>query len=51
VLKAYNIYGGYDTIAKVKAEPMDRLKHIVTWRVRKLGKVGSRLTIIAMETA
>jgi len=46
VLKACSVYGGYDIIAKVEAESMDRLKDIVTWRVGRLSKVGSTLTMI-----
>ena len=37
------------TIAKVKAETMDRLKEIVTWNLRNLDKVRSTLTMIVVE--
>jgi DNA-binding Lrp family transcriptional regulator len=51
VTEAYQVYGVYDLIAKVTAESMDKLKEIVTWRIRRLDKVRSTLTMIIMEEA
>jgi len=48
--EAYSVYGVYDIIAKVKADSMDKLKDIVTWRIRRLNKVRSTLTMIVIET-
>jgi len=42
-------YGVYDIIAKVKADTMDKLKEIVTWRIRRVDKVRSMLTMIVVE--
>jgi DNA-binding Lrp family transcriptional regulator len=47
--EAFVVYGVYDIIARVKADTMDKLKEIVTWRVRRLDKVRSTLTMIVME--
>ncbi len=47
--EAYSVYGVYDIIVKIKAESMDKLKDIVTWRVRRLNKVRSTLTMIVIE--
>ncbi|MBS7616697.1 Lrp/AsnC ligand binding domain-containing protein [Candidatus Bathyarchaeota archaeon] len=49
VEEAYAVYGVYDIIARVGAETMDKLKEIVTWRVRRLDKVRSTLTMIIVE--
>jgi len=49
VEEAYSVYGVYDIIAKVSAESMDKLKEIVTWRIRRLDKVRSTLTMIIVE--
>jgi DNA-binding Lrp family transcriptional regulator len=49
VEEAYAVYGVYDIIARVKANTMDRLKEMVTWRVRRLDKVRSTLTMIVVE--
>jgi DNA-binding Lrp family transcriptional regulator len=47
--QAFAVYGVYDIIARVKADTMDKLKEIVTWRVRRLDKVRSTLTMIVVE--
>ena len=47
--EALAVYGVYDIVARVKADTMDKLKEIVTWRVRRLDKVRSTLTMIVVE--
>jgi len=49
IVEAYSVYGVYDIVAKVSAESMDKLKDIVTWRIRRLNKVRSTLTMIVIE--
>ncbi len=50
VEEAYFVYGVYDLIAKVKAETMEKLKELITWRIRKIAKVRSTLTMIVIES-
>ena len=47
--EAFLVYGVYDIIAGVKADTMDKLREIVTWRIRKLDKVRSTLTVVVVE--
>lgn len=49
VEEAHAVYGVYDIIARIKADTMDKLKEIVTWKVRRLDKVRSTLTMIVVE--
>jgi len=49
VKEAYLVYGVYDIIAKAEAESMEKLKEIITWKIRRLDKVRSTLTMIVME--
>jgi DNA-binding Lrp family transcriptional regulator len=49
IKEAYVVYGVYDIVAKVESETMDKLKEIVTWKVRRLNKVRSTLTMIVVE--
>lgn len=49
VIEAFSVYGVYDIISKVSAENMDKLKDIVTWKIRRLDKVRSTLTMIIIE--
>jgi DNA-binding Lrp family transcriptional regulator len=49
IKEAYFVYGVYDIVAKVEADSMDRLKEVITWKVRRLDKIRSTLTTIIME--
>jgi DNA-binding Lrp family transcriptional regulator len=49
VEEAYFSYGVYDIITKVNAPSMEKLKEMVTKKVRALTKVRSTLTLIMME--
>jgi DNA-binding Lrp family transcriptional regulator len=51
VKESYVVYGVYDIVAKVEADSMDKLKEIVTWKIRRLEKVRSTLTMIVVEGA
>ena len=49
VEESYFSYGVYDLITKIKSDTMDKLKEMVTRRIRTLSKVRSTLTLIMME--
>jgi len=49
VKEAYFVYGVYDVVAKIETESMDRLKEVITSKVRGLGKIRSSLTTIVSE--
>lgn len=49
VEEAHRVYGIYDTVAKVKADTMDKLKETVASRIRRLDKVQSTLTMMVIE--
>ena len=49
VKECHRVYGVYDMIAKVEADSMDKLKEIVTWKIRRLDGVRSTLTTVVME--
>jgi DNA-binding Lrp family transcriptional regulator len=44
--EVFAVYGVYDIIARVRAESMDKLKEIVTLRIRRVDKVRTTLTMI-----
>lgn len=46
--EAFAVYGVYDIIARVRAESMDKLKEIVTLRIRMVDKVRTTLTMIVV---
>jgi DNA-binding Lrp family transcriptional regulator len=49
VKESYFVYGVYDVVAKIETETMDRLKEVITWKVRRLDKIRSTLTTIVSE--
>lgn len=49
IQEAYVVYGAYDIVAKVEAESMAKLKEVITWKIRRLDKVRSTLTMIVMS--
>jgi len=50
VEEAYMVYGVYDIIVKVHAKDIDELKDIISWKIRRLPKVRSTLTMMVMES-
>jgi DNA-binding Lrp family transcriptional regulator len=49
VKEVYVVYGVYDIIAKIQADTMDKVKDTITWKIRRLDKVRSTLTMIVVE--
>jgi DNA-binding Lrp family transcriptional regulator len=49
VEESYFSYGVYDIITKIKAETMEKLKEMITSKIRSLDQVRSTLTLIMME--
>jgi DNA-binding Lrp family transcriptional regulator len=50
VKEAHNLWGVYDIIASVKADTMDKLTFIITKKIKEIGKVNAKLTMIITET-
>lgn len=49
VVEANLVFGGYDIIAKVAADKLEKLKAIVSWKIRKLEGVKTSLTLIKQD--
>jgi DNA-binding Lrp family transcriptional regulator len=49
VVEVDGVFGVYDIIAKVSADSTDKLREIITWQVRKIGKAKSTLTMMVIE--
>ena len=47
--ESYFSYGVYDVITKIRADSMEKLKELVTTRIRSLDQVRSTLTLIMMS--
>jgi len=49
VKEVYVVYGVYDIVAKVEADTMEKVKETITWKIRRLDKVRSTLTMIVVN--
>ncbi len=49
VKEVHSVFGVYDIVTKVEAESLNKLKEIVTLKLRGLNQVRSTLTMIVME--
>jgi DNA-binding Lrp family transcriptional regulator len=48
VKETHLIYGVYDIIARIEAETMDELRKVIGWKIRRLTKVRSTITMICL---
>ena len=45
VKEVHGTFGAYDIIATVQAESADKLREAITWKIRKMNKIRSTLTL------
>ena len=46
VKEVHGTFGAYDIIANIQAESADKLREAITWKIRKMDKVRSTLTLM-----
>ena len=49
VKESYFVYGVYDIVAKIETDSMERLKEVISSKVRRLDNIRSTLTTIVIE--
>lgn len=49
VVEVSGVYGVYDIIVRLQADLMDKLRETITWKLRKIEKVRSTLTMLVIE--
>lgn len=50
VKKVEQVQGVYDLIISVESDSMERLKEAITWKIRRMPKVRSTVSLIVLET-
>jgi len=50
VKEVHGTFGAYDIIAKVESDERSTLQETITWKIRKLDKVRSTLTLMGTES-
>ena len=49
VKEVHGVFGAYDILAKVESDSVENLRDTITWKIRKLNRVRSTLTLMAIE--
>ena len=49
VKEVHGVFGAYDILVKVESDSVEHLKDVITWKIRKLNRVRSTLTLIVPE--
>ncbi len=49
VKEAFGVYGVYDVIVKLESANVENLRDVITWKIRKLNRVRSTLTLMTIE--
>jgi len=49
IKEAHGIFGAYDIIVKLESDNVENLRDTITWKIRKLNRVRSTLTLMAIE--
>ena len=49
VKEVHGTFGAYDIIAKVQTESADKLREVITWKIRKMDTIRSTLTLTVVE--
>ena len=49
VVEVHGTFGAYDILAKVEASIVEKLRETITWKIRKIVKIRSTLTLMGIE--
>ena len=49
VTEVHGIFGAYDVLAKVESKQVEALRETITWKIRKIAKIRSTLTLMGIE--
>lgn len=49
VVEVHGTFGAYDILAKITADQVEKLRETITWKVRKISKIRSTLTLMGIE--
>ncbi len=49
VIEVVGTYGAYDMIVKVETDNVEKLRETITWKIRKIDKIRSTLTLMNVQ--
>ena len=50
VKEVQGTFGAYDILAKVESEDVDKLRDTITWKIRKLDRIRTTLTLMVISS-
>ena len=49
VVEVHGTFGAYDILAKVEASLVEKLRETITWKIRKIARIRSTLTLMGVQ--
>ena len=49
VIEVHGTFGSYDILAKVQSDQVESLRETITWKIRKILKIRSTLTLMGID--
>ena len=49
VIEVHGTFGAYDILAKVELSLVEALRETITWKIRKIAKIRSTLTLMGID--
>ena len=49
IIEVHGTFGAYDIQAKIESDTVDVLREIITWKIRKVERIRSTLTLMGIE--
>ena len=49
VTEVHGTFGAYDILSKIESTTVEALRETITWKIRKIDKIRSTLTLMGIE--
>ncbi len=49
VKEVHGTFGAYDILAKIESDAVEKLRETITWKIRKIDKIRSTLSLMGIE--
>ena len=49
IKEVHGTFGDYDILAKIESNQVEDLRETITWKIRKIDKIRSTLTLMGIE--
>ena len=49
IIEVHGTFGAYDILAKVESSLVEKLRETITWKIRKIARIRSTLTLMGVQ--